>query len=550
MTRFGDEFCRECCGGDHAEDDHEDDSKEADDDESFNQEEHPMKKSLCLLLCLAFLLAGCGANQNTNAPDPVKTPDPVAQTAGDAVPAAENASAADGADAAPADAAQAETAASGGEGSAAAGDVTEADVVEADGADAAAASGAEAASDEAAALPDGLVLSSVGPGGITESGAASGGVTVHTERTVREAYDPNTGTEKILTYSWDTVQVQSEQYPEAAAAMTDALAAMEEAWYNGNGEEGNAYFYGYGDTLAAAEDFYTAAQETGSTTMEFTSSRTVTALRADGEVVVFLVGYEYFGGGAHGSYQNEALCFDARTGAQLTLADLSSDEAALKAQLVSEMLALAAEDADGYYSGRLDLTDPADYETAFTALLREGSWYPGTDGFHLFSELYELGSYAAGITDFVIPYENLASVLDARWIPAAAELTAEPEFVAMENVPDGSVDIVDRVILGDGGGSWLLYCQGEARNLSLWTGAYDEIFEGFVPECQVFFTGSLKDAALQVAMEIPGDLPCAMLRYTDLNGLHERTVSLSGENGDLLLSEEETADGADTTLER
>ena len=53
----------------------------------------------------------------------------------------------------------------------------------------------------------------------------------------------------------------------------------------------------------------------------------------------------------------------------------------------------------------------------------------------------------------------------------------------------------------------------------------------------MFFCGSLKDAALQVSLEIPGDLPNAMLKYTDADGEHEYLIELSGENGDLVLVE-------------
>ena len=452
-----------------------------------------MKKIMCLLLVMVFLLTGCGSlRKSQKAPEPTPEPTQPPAAAEPAVPSEEV-------------------------------QTEETAAVE------------ETVEEEPASELDGLELSPIGPGGITPYEAESErGLMVHLERTAREAYDPATGTERILTFAWDSVQVQSDLYPDAASKITETMAGLEDAWYTGTDAEGDAYMFGYSNMLGAAEDNYAQVQQGQGMITEFSSSRTVTVLRADSEVCVFLVNYYVFLGGAHGSYRDEAICFDAKTGEQLTLADLGTDEAALKAKLVTEMLALVSEDQDGYYSEQLSLTDPADYETALAALVREGSWYPGEDGFHLFSEIYELGPYAAGIAQFVIPYEKLASVMDARWTPQAAVLTAELEFLSMDMVPEGSVEIADRVIVGETGDAWLLFCQGEARDLSIWTGSF---VDSFFPESEVFFCGSLKDAALQVALEIPGDLPNAMLRYTDADGEHEFLISMSGENGNLILSE-------------
>lgn len=459
-----------------------------------------MKKSLCLLLVMVFLLAGCGSSKKTQAavtPTSEPTPEPTVV----AEPAAETVQPEVNAEAAAADAA-----------------VT------------------DETADSAAMTEDGYVISPIGPGGITPEGTdAERGMTIQLERTTREAFDPVTGEERILTFTWDTVQVQSDVNPDAAAKITETMASLEEEWYNGTDEEGDAFKFGYSAMLGAAESHYNSAAEGEGMQAEFYSARTVEALRADNEICVFNVHYEVYMAGAHGSYLDEAVCFDARTGERLTLASVGPDEEALKAQLVSEMTALVNEDAEGYYSSRIDPElFENDYQAAFNAMMRDGAWYPGEDGFHVASAIYELGPYAAGPVDFVIPYEKLAASLDSRWIPAAAAQTAELEFMSMEMVPDGSMDIVDRVTVGEDGGTWLLFCQGEALNLSIWTGSFGE---SFIPQSQAFFCGSLRDAALQVTLEIPGDLPSAMLRYTDADGLHELLVSMSGEDGSLILTD-------------
>ncbi|MBO7373189.1 MAG: DUF3298 domain-containing protein [Oscillospiraceae bacterium] len=448
-----------------------------------------MKKTICLVLAMAFLLTGCGSLRKSQktpeaTPTPVATPEPTM----------------------PAEPVQQEETAAAEE---------------------------AVAEEEPAEETEELVLSPIGPGGITPYEAESErGLMIHLERTTREAFDPQAGSERILTFAWDSVQVQSDLYPDAASKITETMAGLEDAWYTGTDSGDDAYAFGYSSMLGAAEDNYNMAQQGQGMAAEFSSTRYVTVLRADSEICVFLINYYVYMAGAHGSYKNEAICFDTKTGERLTLANLSGDEAGLKAALLSEMNALAAEDRDGYYSERI--TGDIDRATAFPALIREGSWYPAAEGFVIFSDIYELGPYAAGIAEFVIPYENLASALDARFVPQPAALTAEVEPLSMDMVPEGSIEIADRVAIGDSGDAWLLFCQGEAQNLSLWTGSFGD---SFYPEAEVFFCGSLKDAALQVSLEIPGDLPNAMLKYTDADGEHEYLIELSGENGDLVLVE-------------
>ena len=448
-----------------------------------------MKKTVCLLLAMAFLLTGCGSLRKSQqtpepTPTPVVTPEPTM----------------------PAEPVQQEELAAADEAS---------------------------AEEEPEAEAEELVLSPIGPGGITPYEAESErGLMIHLERTTREAFDPQAGSERILTFAWDSVQVQSDLYPDAASKITETMAGLEDAWYTGSDSGEDAYAFGYSSMLGAAEDNYNMAQQGQGMAAEFSSTRYVTVLRADSEICVFLVNYYVYMAGAHGSYKNEAICFDTKTGERLTLADLSADESGLKAKLLSEMNALADENKDGYFTDRM--FEDVDRSTAFPALIREGSWYPAAEGFVIFSDIYELGPYAAGITEFAIPYENLADVLDARWIPQPATLTAEVEPLSMDMVPEGSLDIADRVIVGEGGEPWLLFCQGEAKDFSIWTGSFSE---SFFPEGEVFFCGSLKDAALQVAVEFPGDLPTTMLRYTDLDGMHEYLIELSGENGNVVLVE-------------
>ena len=360
------------------------------------------------------------------------------------------------------------------------------------------------------------------------------GFFVHLQRNTREAFDPAEGKEKILSFSWDQVQVLSNDWPEAAERMTETLAEMEDAWYTGGSVE-DGYDYGYNGMLEIAEDNFGFAAEYGGP-MELEADRTVSVVHADSDYCAFLIGTYYFTGGVHGNYSSEAVCFDARTGERLTLDELSDDPEALRARLLEQMLKLAEEDRDGYYSEVLSLTAPADYEAAFAALLREGSWYPGRDAFYVFSTLYELGPYAAGIAEFAIPYESLAGILDERWIPRQAEEEAELKIVPVAEVPEGSVEIADLLVIGEGGEACLLKCEGELTDLEIQRCSLG--YENrFYADRDLYYCGHLKDAAIQLALLMQGDLPDTMIRYRDRNGEHELLISLSGENGSWLLTE-------------
>mgnify|MGYP002859493379 CR=1 FL=1 len=350
------------------------------------------------------------------------------------------------------------------------------------------------------------------------------------------AYDPENGTERILDFSWDSVRVESDRYPEAAEKMSETLAIREDTWYMGTGTGEQAFdTFGYDGMLGAAEDNYTVTRQFGGGSMELSASRTVEAVRADDEVCVFLVHNSDFLGGAHGSYDTEALCFDARSGDILQLEDLSATPDALKTSLLREMLRLAAEDADGYYSSRLDLLEPQNYEAAFAGLLRDGRWWLAKDGFTFCSTLYELGSYAAGVTEFVIPYAHLTDVLDARWIPSSPMGSARLSVLPLSELFEGQVEIVDLLTIGEGSAErGILFFEGHAEDVSV-SSAF--LSDRFYAGSQLWYCGSMQDSALQLEIAFLGDLPNTMVSWRDTEGRHEQLIGQSGKDGSLYLTE-------------
>ena len=354
-------------------------------------------------------------------------------------------------------------------------------------------------------------------------------------RNSREAMDPENGTQRILDFRWDSVRVESPVVCEAAVKMTETLGAMEDTWYTGSGEDAFDS-YGYDAMLVEAEDMYGLRKEYGGDPVELSCTREVSCVRADDEIVVFLANYYIYRGGAHGDYKAEGICFDAKTGERLHLEDLSQNPDSFKSRVLEEMLRLADEDADGYYSERLMLPEDTSREDAFAALLRDGAWYPAENGLLLFSDTYELASYAAGSIEFLIPYERLADCLDARWLPKEPAGTASFSILPLTDQTEGGVEIVDRLIIGndDSGASCLLLCEGSATDMSI-----ESVYfvDRFYPERQMWYCSSFRNAALQMVILFPGDLPNCMLSYRDAEGRHELLISQSGYDGSLQLIE-------------
>ena len=277
---------------------------------------------------------------------------------------------------------------------------------------------------------------------------------IHIERTRKDALDPAEGNTQILKYAWDNVRVESALHPEAAAAITETMAARQDVWYTGSGEA-VPDSYGYNAMLEAAEDNFTIAREYGTVPEACFAERFVTVIRADDTVCAFLVSTATDLGIGASRTAYEALCFDPGTG---------------------ELL----------FSERTD-EDP----------------------------------------------DQLYPSVNSRWPEAAAAGAADVTIRPMDEQPADGVEIVDQVVIGDGGEAYLLTFSGTALDVQICSVTFTD---RFTADQQLFYCDELSDCALQLALLFPGDLPNTMLRWRDSAGEHEVLVTLSGEDGHIFLS--------------
>lgn len=345
--------------------------------------------------------------------------------------------------------------------------------------------------------------------------------------------DPQHGTEPILEYSYELPVVYVEGRDKVSAAINEHLAAINETFHTGND-----YGYGTGSGLnmylEMATDNYTYLVNSGDTSalMPYSYGQDVKDVpRADEMVLSVLYSSHDYTGGAHGLYSNSGYSFDTETGERITMDMLSTDYDALKSFLHTYMLSLYEADEGGYYSERIVeenfLSVPV--SEALAALLREGSWYLGDKGMVIFSSLYELGPYAAGICEFTIPYAELAAHIDAKWMPTDKSGQGSFSIVPQTAIAEGSAQIIDRVTVDAEGEQLCLVAEGTVHDIRLSKVSYaGEFYE----TSQLWACSYMEDCLLQMDVTVPEGIPDLMLKYTDGAGTeHSLLISRSGVDG-------------------
>ena len=324
--------------------------------------------------------------------------------------------------------------------------------------------------------------------------------------------------------------------------VNEALATIEETFYTGDNYDGEGRYFGYSAMLEMAEDNYSYVTETGTSGMplEFSDTLSAQVTRCDENLLSVLYSESSYTGGAHGSYVSFAHLYDMQTGEELRLSDLSADTAALEEYLVQAMLQLAEQDEEEYYSQHIEdsFLPEGGREEAFRNLLRDGAWFFDRDGLVIFSTLYELGPYAAGITEFHIPYAQLQGHIDDRFLfpgerSGKGRVTAAP----LDEIQGGELEIVDSLMVEEDGQQICFVVEGEIYDVSVETVYYSD---RFYTNAQLWYANLLSDCALQVQTVVPDGLPSLRITYYTADGVrHGMLPSQSGLDGSYLLVDDD-----------
>lgn len=371
-------------------------------------------------------------------------------------------------------------------------------------------------------------------------------VIVSMESHAEQYYDPQNGETLILSFSYDTPRVYIEGRDAAMSAINELVATLDETYYTGNDYGVSSEYIadgtisGVNAMLEAATDNYAYAVENGLTDipLEYSSSRTARVERIDSRVLTLVYNTNTFTGGAHGNYSDLAYNFDTESGERITLESLSSDSAQLIKLLSNCLINIYNEDEDGYYSARVyeDLTLEGE-SNPIADLVREGSWYFNNDGIVFFAQPYEIGPYSSGIVEFTVPYNELAGVIDDKYLPP--EHDTKPgtlELKAQSEVADGSIEIIDKLTVDENGEALCLEAVGTVYDLRI---SQVDYIESFYETARLWAASYMSDCVLQLETLVPDGLPKLMVSYCDSDGvLTKLLLTQSGENGAYILMNE------------
>ena len=360
-----------------------------------------------------------------------------------------------------------------------------------------------------------------------------GSVIVSNRKTEKEACDPETGETLILRFSYDTPTVIIEENPAAADRINEFIGLQEEAFYTGE-DYGEGYGTGYNNMLTLAEDNYNFLKyesEMENPLYELSSSQSVSVLRNDGRVLTLAYDESSYTGGAHGMYSERTYCFDPATGEQLKLDSISDNTAALKAFLTDKLVELAQTDED-IQERTYGFIDPDAVPETLGMLLRDGSWYFDYDGMVIFSDLYEISSYAAGIVSFRIPYSELQGRIHSSCFPADSAASGSFKALDAEQMTDGSTQIVDMLKVFKDGQTVYLEAEGKVEDVRISTVSYSYFFYDIA---QLWSCSEMENSALQLITVIPDGMPNLKISWRSAGGEQACYLTQSGEDGSLIL---------------
>lgn len=153
--------------------------------------------------------------------------------------------------------------------------------------------------------------------------------------------------------------------------------------------------------LADAKSLYTQKPDLFNT---YSSYRYYEEQRCDKQVISLKCNLSDYMSGAHDDYGYMGYNFDTKTGKQLTLADISSNQKELTdsaRNYINSQLKLPG------YSKKLMNSLEQCQDIINTNVITDGNWYFSKTGLTFVSNPYVLGSYAAGAFFFTVPYQQL-----------------------------------------------------------------------------------------------------------------------------------------------
>lgn len=359
-----------------------------------------------------------------------------------------------------------------------------------------------------------LLLTAVGCGG--SAGNAQ------TPATVWVSYEEDSGKVKneknkdIFIYSWQQPVISGQS--EAAKIINTKLDNAT-----------TAFVYGSGGVQELTEMAKMDWNENWFTC--YALERTVSTARIDSAVVSFRYTDYVFTGGVHGYTGEYGITYNIATGDQMSLGDLTSDEASLM-EFCREYIVAVCED-EGYAYRETLLPG---YQNSLDSVLK--NWCLTDTGLQFIAQPYVIAAYAAGTLYFTIPYAELTNLLQKQWQPG--RLNQGSGDVYISSAADRSS--ADTFVVDTEGQPIALQVRGYVYDFSLeGLNSYktNGVNNFYVTE-QHLYSPELTDGTQFIIQLAPEAVPNAMIRYkTDTGTEHQYFISAS-DNGSAVLTAVET----------
>ena len=154
--------------------------------------------------------------------------------------------------------------------------------------------------------------------------------------------------------------------------------------------------------------------ETESYPIDLTDYTECRVLRADNVLFSFIETNENYYGGAHGMYSVAGYAFDVDTGKNLSFTDIVVDETKIR-DLIAEKL--DEEYGDIFFDDIHNLIDQYD----FNSLCWSISYFDVT----LYFNPYDLGPYASGSQQVVLPFSEYADLFDEKYLSVPEQFVTQ-----------------------------------------------------------------------------------------------------------------------------
>ena len=322
---------------------------------------------------------------------------------------------------------------------------------------------------------------------------------------------------EILSTGCDSILIKSSN-----SDVSDAIAAK-------LAELDDEYQLELGKIRISAAEYYEEAVNSGTTAMwnKYTLDRIYEPVRVDENAISVIVTISEYLGGAHPASVLTTCNFDPDTGAALSLRDVcKAGDRSLEEYINSRLPAIAARDeaAPSFFEG---------WEETLSTLVLDKIWYFDETGITVICNQYLIAPYVASIQYLTVPYAELNSLLDPKYMPAEESDEGGTIYVSGREPTDTSST---RVVLSEFGERFYFTTDATVSNVRLTRGMSNFETLEFTPTSVVYALNRMTPSdSIAVTAYLPEILPDLMLSYTSGGAEYEFFICQSGYDGSVFL---------------